>query len=252
MKLMSRPLIAITTGSVMPKSGGVRASINAPYLEALLKAGGLPVILTPQFDGDAARQLLGHAGALVLTGGGDVNPERYGEPRHETTEGVSEERDALEIAAIEMALDMGMPILAICRGLQVLNVALGGSLHQHIPDIPSEVARKINHTQTNGDEYARRDATHVVDVEEGCRLAGLLGASAVEVNSMHHQSSNRVGRDLKAVAWAPDGVIEGLEMTDPGRWVVGVQWHPEELVGAHEHARRLFESIVREAKKGGE
>ncbi len=246
---MSRPLIAITTGSGPNKAGAERATIGAPYLLAVQGAGGVPVILTPQFDESAVRQLLGQAGALVLTGGGDVDPDRYGEPRHEATEGVSEERDALEIAAVQVAVEMGMPILAICRGLQVLNVALGGSLHQHIPDIPSEFAPRINHAQTTGEAPSpRQDVTHGVDVEEGCRLAGLLGSSAVKVNSMHHQSANRVGRDLKAVAWTPDGVIEGLEMTDAGRWVVAVQWHPEELVGAHEHARRLFEGVVSEAR----
>ena len=242
---MIRPLIAITTGTG-PSRAVERASINAAYLNALQAAGAVPIILTPPFDVHTVRQLVDTVEAVVLTGGGDVDPARYGEARHELTDGVSEERDALELATIELALERELPVLAICRGLQILNVALGGSLHQ---DIPSEFATDINHAQTSGDSpYQRCDVTHGVAVEEGCRLAGLLGSSSIQVNSMHHQSTNRVGRDLKAVAWAPDGVVEGLELEDAKRWVVAVQWHPEELVSTHEHARRLFEAVVREAE----
>lgn len=245
---MSRPLIAITTGSG-PSRAGERASIGAAYLLALQGAGAVPIILTPQFDAQTVTELLQQADGLVLTGGGDVDPSLYGEEPHQTTDGVLKERDALEVSAIEFALDAHMPILAICRGLQVLNVALGGSLFQDIPS-EDEFTTEINHAQTSGDSpYERRDVTHPVTVEEGCRLAGLLGSSAVEVNSMHHQSVKLLGRDLKAVAWAPDGVVEGLELDERERWVVAVQWHPEELVDAHEHARRLFEAVVREAAR---
>ncbi len=190
---------------------------------------------------------MAHVQALVLTGGGDIDPARYGEARHEKTKDISGERDVLELTATEMALERALPVLAICRGLQVLNVTLGGSLHQ---DIPSEFATEINHAQTSGDAPRERsEVTHGVSVEEGSRLAELLGASAVDVNSMHHQSARGPGRGLKPVAWAPDGVIEGLELEDRDRFVVAVQWHPEELVGEHDHARRLFAAVVREARE---
>jgi putative glutamine amidotransferase len=241
-----RPLIGVTTGSG-PSRSGERASIGAAYLEAIQAAGGIPVVLPPQLDRASLGGLMAHVQALVLTGGGDVDPARYTEARHEKTDGVSEERDTLEAAAVEMALDSGLPVLAICRGMQMLNVALGGSLHQ---DIPSELGTEINHAQTSGEAPRERsDLTHGVMLEEGSRLAELLGAPAMDVNSMHHQSVKRLGRSLRAVAWAPDGVVEGVEMEGRDRFVVGVQWHPEELVAAHEHARRLFASVVREARE---
>jgi putative glutamine amidotransferase len=242
-----RPLIAVTTGSG-PSRAGERASIGTAYLQAIQAAGGIPIIVPPQLDGPALEQLLASVQALVLTGGGDVDPARYGEARHEKTDGVSEERDSLELTAVEIALDARLPLLAICRGMQVLNVALGGSLHQ---DIPSDFATDINHAQTSGEPpRERNDVTHSVTVEEGSRLAELLGASAMDVNSMHHQSVKHLGHGLRSVAWAPDGVVEGLE-GEPrdGRFVVGVQWHPEELASLHEHARRLFEAVVREASE---
>ncbi len=243
-----RPLIGVTTGSG-PSRAGERASIGAAYLEAIQVAGGVPVIMPPQLDRAGFKQLMAQVQGLVLTGGGDVDPARYGEPRHEKTDAVSEERDQLEVGAVEIALETGLPVLAICRGMQVLNVALGGSLHQ---DIPSELATGINHAQTSGDApHERSDATHGVTVEEGSLLAEVLGASALDVNSMHHQSVNRIGRGLRPVAWAADGVVEGLDLEDRGRFVVAVQWHPEELVTRHEHARRLFEAVVREAAARG-
>ncbi|MEX0781557.1 MAG: gamma-glutamyl-gamma-aminobutyrate hydrolase family protein [Dehalococcoidia bacterium] len=241
-----RPLIAITTGSG-PGRAGERASIGAAYLNAVQGAGGLPVILPPQLDGTGLSQLMGQVQALILTGGGDIDPERYGEDRHEKTDGVSAERDELEATATKIALERGMPVLAICRGLQMLNVTLGGSLFQ---DVPSEFATEINHAQTSGDAPAERsDVTHGVTIEEGCRLAALVGATSLEVNSMHHQSVNRLGSGLRPVAWAPDGVVEGLELPGNGRFVVAVQWHPEELVGTHEHARRLFEALIEQAAR---
>ena len=241
-----RPLIAITTGSG-PSRAGERASIGASYLEAVQIAGGIPIILPPQIDQVAIEQLIGEVHGLVLTGGGDVDPSLYGEARHEKTEGVSEERDAMEASAMRLAMERDLPILAICRGMQILNVTLGGSLHQ---DIPTDFTTEINHAQTSGDNPRERsDVTHGVRVEEGSRVAELLGTSTPEVNSMHHQSVKGLGRGLRAVAWAPDGVVEGLETEERDRFLVGVQWHPEDLVGAHKHARRLFEAVVTEAER---
>ena len=243
-----RPLIGITTGSG-PSRAGERASIGAAYLNAVQAAGGIPVILPPQIDQSGLEQLMDRVQGLVLTGGGDVDPARYGEARHEKTDGVSSERDDQESGAVGIALERAMPVLAICRGLQVLNVHLGGSLHQ---DIPSGFATEINHAQTSGKEpSARSDVTHGVAIEEGCRLASLVGATSLDVNSMHHQSAKLLGSGLRPVAWAADGVIEGLEVPEDDRFVVAVQWHPEELVAEHEHARRLFAAIVDEARRFG-
>lgn len=241
---MPRPLIGVTA-TTGPSRSGERASLGAAYLLAIQGAGGVPILLPPQLDSDSLRVLGPQLDGLILTGGGDIHPSRYGEPPHPTVAGVSEERDELEAFAIDLALDRGLPILAICRGMQMLNVALGGSLHQ---DIPSDFTTEINHAQTSGESPRERsDVTHAVTVEEGCHLAQILGSSELMVNSMHHQAVKELGRGLRPVAWAPDGVMEGLEIEDSARFVVAVQWHPEDLVTAHEHARRLFEALVHKA-----
>jgi putative glutamine amidotransferase len=177
---------------------------------------------------------------LLLTGGGDIEPGRYGQTPHATVYDVSSERDALELWATREALARRRPVLAICRGLQVLNVALGGTLVQ---DIPDEVGRTIAHSQPT----PRQQATHTVKVDHGSRLADILGAVEVEVNSFHHQAVKDLGTGLRTVATAPDGVVEGLELPDAEPLVVGVQWHPEELVAHDDAARNLFAALVRAA-----
>jgi putative glutamine amidotransferase len=155
---------------------------------------------------------------------------------------VSEARDRHEIALVERAIHERRPLLAICRGIQVLNVALGGSLHQ---DIASETGSAILHSQNE----PRDRPTHAVKVMgEGTRLGATLGAPEVEVNSLHHQAIRRVGRGLREVAWAPDGIIEGVESAGSGPLVLGVQWHPEELVAHDPAARNLFLTLVASAE----
>jgi putative glutamine amidotransferase len=241
---MARPLIGVTA-STGPSRSGERASLGAAYLLAVQGAGGVPILLPPQLDSESLRALGAQLDGLILTGGGDINPSRYGEEPHPEVAGVSEERDALEAAAIDLALDRSLPILAICRGMQMLNVALGGSLHQ---DIPSDFTTAINHAQTSGESLRERsDVTHAVTIEEASRLAQVLGSGELMVNSMHHQAVKGLGRDLRPVAWAPDGVIEALDLESSDRFVLAVQWHAEELVATHDHARRLFEALVQNA-----
>ncbi len=240
-----RPLIAVTT-SLTPELDGrpERATLNAAYLRAVQAAGAAPVLLTPQMDQQSIVGLLGAVSGLVLTGGGDVYPALYGEEPHEKTGGVSVPRDRMEIEALGLALERNLPVLAICRGMQILNVALGGSL---IQDLPDQRPSDINHAQTAGGAHPRDAVTHGVSVEEGSCLAGVLGGCDLSVNSMHHQALSQLGDGVRAAAWATDGVVEGIEMPEE-RWVLGVQWHPEELFGAHEHARRLFEAFVAAAQ----
>ena len=221
-----------------------RPAINALYLHSLEAAGMAPVLLAPLMGAPVLRALLDSCRGVVLTGGADIDPTRYGEPAHERVVGVSPERDEMEVAVFALASERQLPILAICRGMQLVNVALGGSLHQHIPDALSS---EIDHQQHPA---PRHEATHDVSVEEGCRLATVLGASSLRVNSMHHQSLNRVAADLRPVAWAPDGLIEGVEAADRSRWLLGVQWHPEELTASHEHARRLFDAFAFACRAG--
>ncbi len=234
------PLVGLTT-SVSVGREPERAWVNASYLRAVQGAGLVPVLLPPGLDGAARDALWPRLRGLVLTGGGDVDPARFGEGRHPTTTDVAPARDALEIDLAIRAVAERLPLLAICRGVQVLNVALGGDLHQ---DIGSQIPGAVVHSQ----KAARAETTHTVRVKEGSRLAAILGATEVAVNTFHHQAARRVGERLVAVAWAPDGVIEGLEMSRDEGFVVGVQWHPEDLVGHDPAARVLFQALADAAR----
>jgi putative glutamine amidotransferase len=239
------PVIGVTmstTADGPPGTTPPRAWLNHTYLRAVQEAGGIPLLLTAQLDRRALDTLWSRLDGILLTGGGDVDPMRFGEAPHPTVAEVSDARDRLEIEVVERAIDQRRPLLAICRGIQILNVALGGSLYQ---DIASDTGSTIAHSQTE----PRRQPTHAVKVmREGTRLGETLGAPEIEVNSLHHQAIKRLGRGLREVAWAPDGIIEGVEASDPAPLVLGVQWHPEELVADHPAARNLFRTLIAAAE----
>jgi putative glutamine amidotransferase len=241
---MNPPLIGVST-SVTFDRYPERAYVNAAYLGAVQQAGGIPILLPPQLEPSGRAELVKRLQGVLLTGGGDIDPARFGEAPHPTTADVSAARDGLEIELTRWAIETRTPLLAICRGLQVLNVALGGSLHQ---DIPSEPGSPLDHSQV-ALLGSRGTAVHQVKVQDGSRLAGILGALEVDVNSFHHQAIHRLGRGLKDVAWAPDSIIEGMELVDDSRFAVGVQWHPEELVGHDRTARNLFRALVERARE---
>jgi putative glutamine amidotransferase len=236
-----RPLIAVTT-SITVGTTPERAYVNSTYLRAVQEAGGVPVMLPPQLSADALLTLGERVQGLLLTGGGDIDPARFGESPHPTVYDVAPSRDTLEMAALRQALDRSIPVLAICRGIQVLDVAMGGSLYQ---DVFTDPGTEIRHSQ----KEPRHEPTHKVTLLPGSRLAEVMGTETVEVNSMHHQAIKGLGRDLVAVAWAPDSLIEGVEGADRSRFLLGVQWHPEELVAHSEPARRLFTALVRAAAR---
>ena len=239
---MQQPLIGVSTSITVGKYPE-RAYVNTTYLRAIQQAGGIPVLLPPPLDPDSLAVLWQRLDGLVLTGGDDIDPARFREAPHPRTTGVSESHDTLEIGLVHRALEDDVPLFAICRGLQVVNVALGGSLYQ---DIADQTGSTIEHSQKE-----RRDQpTHAVKVMgEGTRLGKILGALELNVNSMHHQAIKKLGKGLREVGWAPDGVIEAAELEDSQRFLVGVQWHPEELVGGDPAARNLFAAIVDEARK---
>jgi putative glutamine amidotransferase len=240
-----RPLIGVTTSVTSDDELATtipRAYLNRAYITAVQRAGGVPVLLPPDLHGHVLDELWKRLDGLVLTGGGDVDPARFGEPKHPETSLVSESRDTLELEVTERALAARAPLFAICRGVQVLNVALGGSLHQHIPE--AFPASPIAHSQT----APRPEPTHPVKVMgEGTQLGAILGQLELDVNSFHHQAIKRLGRGLRDVAWAPDGVIEGVELPDAG-FVIGVQWHPEDLIDHDPAARSLFHALVEAAQ----
>jgi putative glutamine amidotransferase len=234
------PLIGVSTSITVGKNPE-RAYVNSAYLHAIQQAGGVPVALPPQLSAASLERIAKELGGLLLTGGGDVDPARFGEAPHPTVYEVAPARDTLETSAVQIALDRRLPILAVCRGIQVLNVALGGSLYQ---DVGTDPGTELRHSQ----QEPRDQPTHKVTVEPRSRLARVLGTDEIEVNSLHHQAVKALGRGLVAVAWAPDQIIEGVELADPSRFVLGVEWHPEELVGHSEPARRLFAALVAAAR----
>jgi putative glutamine amidotransferase len=241
---MSAPLIGVST-SITTGEYPERAYVNSAYLRAVEQAGGIPVLLPPQLSAAARETLWRRLDGLVLTGGGDIEPTRFGQTAHPRTTLVSVERDALELDLVDRALRDDVPLFGICRGLQVLNVALGGSLHQHVPDVAGE---RVQHSQAE----KRHVATHPVKLlTEGTRLGRILGAPELAVNSFHHQALKTLGRGLREVAWAPDQVIEAVEHEDQQRFVVAVQWHPEDLVEHDAAARALFTAVVEAARARG-
>jgi gamma-glutamyl-gamma-aminobutyrate hydrolase PuuD len=199
------------------------------YVASVVAAGGVPVVLPPAASGPgAAAAALAGVDALVLTGGADVAPALYGAEPHPRTQGARPDRDDWEVALLRLALDADLPVLAICRGAQVLDVALGGTLHQHVPDVVGHVGHQP--------EPAVLGTTQV-RLSPGSLTASILGEEA-KVPCYHHQAVHRLGDGVVAVGWADDGTIEALEVPDR-RFVVAVQWHPEDGDDP-----RLFEALV--------
>jgi anthranilate synthase component 2/putative glutamine amidotransferase len=206
------------------------ALVPLAYVDAIERAGGRAVVIPPAEED--VEQTLDALDGIVFSGGADVDPAQYGAAAHPETDAPQTRRDAGEMALLRAALERDMPTLAICRGFQLLNVARGGDLVQHLPE---QVGNDV-HKQVPG-EFA----VHPVEVKEGSRLAGIVGAKP-DVTSHHHQAPGRVGEGLVESAWAADGTLEAVE--DPSRrFVVGVQWHPE----AGEDAA-LFEALVEQAR----
>lgn len=234
-----KPLVGITAiprDEVSDIAKMPHATLNESFAGLCEDVGAIPVVLTAVEDVEA---LVERLDGLVLSGGGDVGPERYGATRHPETNWLDERRDVFELALVREARAHSLPLLGVCRGMQVLNVALGGTLVQHLPDL-TELAHDLPDCW---------DATaHEVEIEPDSRLASLLGAAPVQVNSVHHQAIDALAPGLRAVAWAPDRVVEAIESdSEP---VLGVQWHPEWARG-DDRVRQLalFKDLVSAASR---
>ena len=228
-----KPIVGITTYAEEARFGAwdlPTALIPLAYVMAIERAGGRPLLVPPSEGG--VEETLDALDGLLFTGGSDLDPASYGAEPHPETNGTRPDRDRAELALIEAALARDMPILAVCRGLEVLNVARGGDLVQHLPDVIGDE----RHKHTPG-----VFADHDVDLAPGSRLQRLLGDRA-PVKSHHHQGPGRLGRGLVEAAWADDGTVEGLEVTSH-RFVLGVLWHPEQ---GQDFA--LFRALVEEAR----
>ena len=235
-KVGSARTVAVTA-TTREDEGTRRVRLSASYLEALERAGLVPLVIPPLDDTESASAILEAVDGLVLTGGEDVNPSRYGADPHPKLKTVNDRRDAMEIALILEAKKNRTPVLAICRGIQVLNVAFGGTL---IQDIAAECPGALNH-----DDAPRDSRIHDISVEPSTRTSEALGTSRAKVNSIHHQAVRAVADELIVTARSPDGIIEAVETKDPGWWVLAVQWHPEEMtVSPDSPDRGLFSSFA--------
>ncbi len=245
---MNKPLIGVTVSEIRSKEDAQRVRHGEPhqtemtlglaYMRAIELAGGLPVALAPLAQ-ETAGELLDHLSGLLLTGGPDLDPACYDAEPHPQLGPTDRSVDAFEIALCNQADKLELPVLGICRGAQVLNVARGGTLHQHLPDVTDA---SIGHRQTESGDRT----THEVQVVPDSGLAQTTGGGPVKVNSFHHQAVARLGHDLRVVACASDGIVEGIE--DPSaRFFLGVQWHAETLVQETEQLA-LFERLVESAR----
>jgi putative glutamine amidotransferase len=244
-----RPLIVVTTSelrrseTVSPTPEGEPAShemaLGLKYLRALEMAGAIPLVIPP-LSPELVPSLLDRVDGVCLSGGPDLDPSAYGQGTHPATGPVEPDLDAFELVLTRGADALGLPILAICRGMQLLNVARGGSLHQHLPEL---VSGEIDHRQaTPGTE-----PTHVVALEDRSHVARVLRIDRAEVNSFHHQAVDRLGEGLVVAGRAPDGTVEAIEAIDRD-FVLGVQWHAESLTARPEQAA-LFEAFVDAAQQ---
>ena len=240
---MSLPVIGITgrTDQSARPPNPFLFSISRIYVQAVELGGGAPVIIPPHLEEAELHAIFERLDGLLLSGGGDIEPSFFGEEDSGLLWVVDERRDRLELALARWALAEELPLLAICRGHQVLNVAAGGTL---IQDIPTFVPGALNHSTVAG--RPKSAVAHIVEVAAGSRLAALIGAGDLGVNSAHHQAVKAVGNGLIVTARAPDGIIEGLEIADHP-FCVGVQWHPEVMVESQPAMRRLFEGLAEAA-----
>ena len=239
------PIVGITCDGIEPAHSHHphRVGQNQTYVNALIRACAAPLLLPNVVDRDLLRSLYEKLDGLLLSGGGDIDPAHYGEPIHEKCGRIDAERDEAELTLTRWAVEDGKPLLAICRGIQILNVALGGSLHQ---DIGAQVPEPLEHTWYP--EYPRHHRSHTITVAPGTRLAQILEADSLPVNSLHHQALKNVAPPLTVSARASDQVVEAVELHNPshGRhsFALGVQWHPEDLAPSDARQQGLFDSLV--------
>ncbi len=231
------PRIVAVTATTELLRGEPRVRLNQAYTDALASVGLIPLVVPPLAPARAG-DLLDRVDGLLLSGGEDVAPRRYDASAHPAIQGVHDERDAWEIALARAAREHGTPTFAICRGLQVLNVALGGTLVQ---DIPSQVQGALSHAE----DARRHERLHDVEVEPDSTLAAIAGATRFSVNTLHHQSLDRIAPGLRVTARADDGVVEAAEWAGDDWWMLGAQWHPEELMDTPEPwDRALFSAFA--------
>ena len=247
----SRPVVGIPT-QTLQSLGGVSAEIPASwvmsqrYVVTVTNAGAIPWLI-PLVDDETLRGIYEKLDGVFLPGGADIDPVSYGKDPHPLCDKTDRERDRVELVLARWALDDGKPVLGVCRGMQLINLAAGGSLYQ---DVAEQMTGAIKHDYFpfGGQSFRRDYLAHEVNVVSGTRLAGVFGDGPLRVNSMHHQGVRELGSGLIANATASDGLVEGIEGGN-GAYVVGVQWHPEALTDTQQASRKLFEDFVETAAR---
>ncbi len=242
-----RPVIGIATQTLAAVPGERPACwvMGRSYIEELRKVGAIPWIipLVPH-DTETLQQIFERLDGVFITGGVDVDPSHYGESKLPLCGETDPDRDAVEMGLLRHALDRNLPILAVCRGIQILNVTCGGTLYQ---DVTSQVPAALKHDHfPTVEKPSRKFLAHEISVKPQSRLGGILGDEVVPVNSMHHQAIKNLAPNLTPTAFATDGIIEAVESMDGG-YLIAVQWHPEELTESHPGMARLFSSFAEAA-----
>lgn len=237
---MPYPIIGLTTSQITNPSKQSETKLADAYIKAIVSAGGTPLLIPNQLPDKALDDLCSRMDGLLLTGGGDIDPNRYGGEAHQHAYNINSQRDRTEIVLLLEATKIGLPFLEICLGLQVFNVAFGGTLYE---DILDQHPGALKHAYYP--DWPRDHLAHIVDIDPKSQLAQVLEKSGVKVNSLHHQAVRRVSSDLLVTARAPDGIIEGLELPEHP-FGIGVQWHPE-CLQAYAPMRTLFTKFIEAA-----
>mgnify|MGYP001139041284 CR=1 FL=1 len=240
---MNPPLIGVTVFRTKTQSGLPALSVTDAYVQALHQAGAAPLLIPLGAPEAALQAIVDRLDGVLLTGGGDIVPDTFGGQPHPRVGDVDADRDRIEISLVKRLVAQKRPFLGICRGIQVINVALGGTLYTDIADQHAGALRHDNYPDIPRDFLA-----HTVEVSETSRLAQILGHTRHQVNSLHHQAACQLAPGLKPTAYAPDGILEAVELPDHP-FGLGVQWHPEWLQ-AHAPMRALFSAFVQAAAQG--
>lgn len=244
---MPKPIIAIPT-AVIPstlKEEPPLWAMRSSYARPVIQAGGIPIFL-PQFDDlSQISDLLGTISGVLLAGGADVNPDLYGQPHEKSLEQIDHARDKSEFLLVRWAIDHRIPLFGICRGMQMINVVSGGTLHQ---DIPTDLNLPTQHRQEPNTYANLARHGHLIRIEKESRLYDLVEHEEFWVNSMHHQAVDQLGQGLTVVGRSADSVVEAIEASDPEYWLVGLQSHPEAMTDHNDWTQKIFTDFVETAR----